>query len=277
MMNQPNPYSPPSAEAPTSSDAPTIQLEYFDIVESGFKCSVFSRAEVVEMLRAELVRFCTEIGYRVVEADAECRLTGTIVRFDQGSRFLRSLLPVILGVAKVHIVCHAMCGRELVREFDLYQRKGMGFQGGNSRSLLALSLRQIAMKISSDVGATTGQINREQSQSSARYLGGMMVVAGVAAAGIALLAYRWSMSVPVRFDGLQDSAKPWWACIIAVLIFVILLLLALVTAPTRVLKSRTLLPLRSASGVNSILAQRVVLALLALLPIGILVAAFAVL
>lgn len=160
--------------------------------------------------------------------------------------------------------------RDVIQEVHLSQRKAIGFQGGNTRRLIDLSIRQIAMRIGSDAGVAAGRIDAEESVNVTRYLSVLVVVAGFVSTGLAYLAYRWAASLPVRRDGLNASAKPWWACVVAVLIFAALFLLGLATAPTGVLRSRMLLPLRSASGVTTLAAQRVIIALLALAPIGLL-------
>ena len=269
-MNNSNPYSPPAPMAVVELAQPKICINYFLIAEEGFLCTVRSRAQVTETLRNELIKYCTELGFQVVENGAECVLTGELFRVEQGSRILRGLMPGVLGAVKVQGVCQLRQGDEFLQEFQLRRRKAMGFQGGSSQGLLELSLRQIAMQVGSDIGVATKLIAADESAKVTRYLRNLAAVAGLASAALAGLAYAWAIRLPVRHDGLENNEKLWWGCVVAVFLFALLILLGLATAPKEVLASRQLLSLRSASGVKTITAQRIVIALLCAAPIGLL-------
>jgi len=258
-----------------SPNAPTIRIEYFHIAEEGWACSVLTRAQAVELLRQELIRYFTELGFRVVDDGAEYRVTGEFTSIDEGNRLLRGLLPGILGAARVEASARITRRNQVVKEFDLRQRKASGFQGGSSKGLLELSIRQIAMRIGSDTGVTTEQIAPDEAANAMRYLGILTGVAGLVAVVLGWLAYQWLAAIPVRRDGIQDGEKPFVACFFALALFVALFLLGLALAPDRILKSRTLLFLRASSGVKSIAAPRIVIALLALPALGLILLFYA--
>ncbi len=273
-MENPNPYAAPTETVATPTGDTMICIDEFDISEDGFFCSVLSRAQVAKSLREELAKYCAELGHQVVSEDAGCHVTGELVRVEQGSRFLRLLAPGILGAVKVEGKCRITKNGKTIKEIDLRQRKALGFQGGKTRSLLELCLRQIALQVGSDVGVTTGRIDTGQSVKASQYLWRMAAIAALIAAGLAVTAYAWATNQPVRKDGLDDAAKPLWACVVFVFLYATVFLLGLAAAPTNVLTSRMLLSLRSASGVKTISAQRIVIAFLAAAPIGLLVLTF---
>ena len=102
----------------------------------------------------------------------------------------------------------------------------------------------------------------------------MLAVAGFVTVILSVVAYVWAINQPYRYDGLTDAAKPWWACVVAVFLFATSVIFGLAAAPTSVLTSPTFLKLRSVSGVKTIGAQRVVIALLAVAPLGLLLLTF---
>jgi hypothetical protein len=269
-MSSSYPFFPPNEATTGSAAKPTICIDYFYFAEDGFCCTVLSHAEIVEQFRRELIRYCTEMGFDVVDGEAEYRIVGVFARLDQGNQFLRWFLPGVLGANIVQVTGRIMRGSEVIQRFDIRKRTATGVLGGSSRSLLDFNMRRIAMKVAADAISLSGRNRDEKSAGAHRYLGAMIAVAGLVSIALAWAAYRWALAVPVRPHGLTDNGKPWWACFVGTFLFAILFLLGLATAPTSVLTSRTLLPLRSMSGVKTISAQRVVLVLLCAAPIGLL-------
>lgn len=269
-----NPYASPTEPITATVTAKKIQIDQFRISDPAYSCSVLSQADIMLGLHGELAKYCRELGFEVVSEGAEYHLSGELTRVEQGNRFLRSLIPGVLGAVKVEGHCRIAdrLGSESMISFR--QRKAMGFQGGNTRGLLELSLRQIAMKISSDLAVTTGLVGSEVALRAKRYLMNILGIAVLAAVGLALIIYFWAANQPPRHDGVSNSGKPVWACVVALFIFAIVTLLGLASAPRDVLTSHALLFLRSISGVKTITAQRFVIALLALGPIGLLFLTF---
>ncbi len=114
---------------------------------------------------------------------------------------------MLLGAVIVEGRCRLIDQRGSESAFDFRKRKAMGFQGGNTRSLIELSLRQIAMKISSDIAVTTGRIGSEESLKATRYLKTMLGVAALIAVGLAAIIYMWAINQPVRKTELALQAN----------------------------------------------------------------------
>lgn len=273
----PNPYAAPTETISPPTGDTSIFIDEVRVRENGFSGSALSGAEVAQTMRQELSRYSAELGFQVAETDAGCRVAGELVRVEQGSRMLRMLVPGVFGAVKVEGNFRITKNGNTIKELYVRQRKAAGFQGGNTRALLELCLRQIALQVGSEVGVATGRIDASQSVRASWYLYRMAAVAALIAAALAGIAFAWAINQPVRMDGLEGAAKPWWACVVFLFLFATVFMLGLATAPTDVLKSRTLLSLRSVSGVKTIGAQRIVITLLTIAPIVLLLLTFAVL
>ena len=128
------------------------------------------------------------------------------------------------------------------------------------------SFRQLALEVGSEAGLAAGVVDKTDRAGASKYLYWLSGISAILSIVTGWFLYSWAMSLAVRHDGLENSQKPYWACFVTVMIFAILFFGGLAAAPERVLKSRQMLWLRSASGVESINAQRAVTALLIIAP-----------
>ncbi len=276
-MDLDNPFK---TQPKSSSDAPapsnSIRIEPFEVRSSSFNCSGMTESEVSQILVKELTELCGEQGFDIVSGNAQCVIRGEITKIDQGSRFLRAMIPFLGGEAKVEVHGEVLQGGRSSKPFDIKKTYSVGFWGGSSKGMIKSGLRHAAMKIASDAGLV-GKQTAVISQSSGGaldfgpvnpwlYLGMMGVTAFIVAVIVGGYAHDWAMSMPERKDGIAMDDRGRWVLLQAALAFISILFGGLAAAPDSVLKSSALIWLRASAGVKSIIGQRILLGVLCFVP-----------
>lgn len=273
-MSVENPFQSPVSEEFVASVAPTIRIVPFSVRESAFKCTVFSPNELTQELRGETVRYCRELGFQVVDGEADYRIEGEFVQVNQGNRALRYLFAGLLGYSKLEVLGEIAGGDQEARPFRFKQVKAFGRMGGDSKVLLKRSLYQIALRIGSEAGLFGKRIDPAQANRASAYLGFLTVIATLVALLISGMCYVKGTLVTEPLNKNEYAAQLIWTVIVGVVAFIVASLIGLAVAPQTVLASRTLLWLRSTSGVRTILALRVLLGAIGVALTGIILLRF---
>lgn len=273
-MSTDNPFQSPAQEEFTPSHAPKIQIMPFGIRKSAFKCTVLSPQELAENLRDETIKYCQDLGFQVVEEDAEYRIEGEFVKVDEGNRILRYLLSGLAGFSKLEVAGEIRGGELEARPFRFKQVKAIGAMGGDSKSLLKRSLYQIALKIGSEAGSIGKRIDPAQADRAVRYLGFLALVAVLVACLLGGISYLYGTVVTEPLNDNQYTEQIIWSVIVGVVAFTVAILSGIALAPEDVLSSRTLLWLRSSSGVSTIFVLRILLGAIGMALTGIILLRF---
>lgn len=277
-MDLDNPFTARMDDArDTAVSSNSIRIEPFRVRGSGFDCRVFSEDQVSEMLAKELGTFCGEQGFEIVNGKAQYTIRGEIVKIVQGSQILRYLFPFLAGEAMVEIQGEVSQGPHSTKSFHIKKTFSMGAFGGSSKGMIKDGLRLAAMKIAADaglVGHQTSGLKRGGASGAALdpvntwlYLGMVVLAAFITAAVVGGYANGWAMAAPERHDGIAMEDRGRWVLLQAVLALISILFGGLAAAPDSVLKSSAMIWLRANAGVKSMIAQRILLGTLCILPI----------
>ena len=260
-----NPYeSPVVAELSQSFDAPSVRVDEFHVNTSRFQCRSSTPAQLAATLREEIVAGCHAQELKLSENEqAAVHIVGAVHEVDEGSQFLRYMLPFLAGASLVHVEGEIRIRNEPPLPFKQMIYARFGAFGGRSDRLIQLALQRIGLFVASETARRVSPTAQQHAQSAQRYLVAAAAVALLVALTSAVAGYFWALGIPQTRNAIKPGEIPYWAVFVAVATFTTTILLAVAFAPSRVLHSRSLLWLVTRSGVKSLIAMRIILLILA--------------
>ena len=243
-----------------------------------FRYSRGDAAAVASEFHHKLVQACEARGISVADDTTlpSVEVIVTLNEIDEGSQYLRYLLPFLAGSAGVRATAVIRAyGSEPIRR--VYQAKGgAGVLGGSGTRMISGCLQRIAVQIAGHIGAMDRTSDVTGPRAAVTYLAMVVPIAVIVSIITTIVAGNWARHLPTTSNSIKPDEIPMWTLILGFAELIGLLSAAISFAPRKVLNSTVLLWLLSISGVSKSSTLRIVVGCFAALGVLVVIVCLAV-
>lgn len=246
----------------------TVYVASFPVNPKRFKTRAFTPESLADDLRDEITASCQKQGLELTDdEDADIKITGRVFAVDEGNQMLRYIIPFLAGASSVHVEGVIQVRDQEPEEFKQVVQGYMGLFGGSGTAMIRQAIRQIGLVVAGEASGlalpeTAGRPTVTQ------YFLGVGIVTVVLAALFAVIGSYWAMSIPQTNNSIKPGEVIPWAMMNTAGLAVIVVILGVAFAPSRVLQDRKMVWLLSIAGTKSLAGMRAVLIILGLFGLG---------